>query len=89
MFTFKISDFLANYELFCDHYVVSGEMEAFRILDNTTYPYTKDPFHQYAKEEASMSKSNQILGIEGDKNQKAFTFCTTLYNNPLDQTCPL
>ena len=88
VFTKKIDKLKINYDSYQDHDIFDGQIGNFRVLDNTNYPRTLDPYQNYDNNEKI--PSHQILGFKiSDKEQSVINFNMTLFHYPLDKFCPL
>jgi hypothetical protein len=68
VFTKKFDQLKITYNSFQDHDSFEGQMGNFRVLDNTNYPRTLDPFKNYSN--SDKIPYHQILGFKIDKNLK-------------------
>ena len=88
VFTKKFDKLRINYDSYQDHDTFVGQIGNFRVLDNTSYPRTLNPYHCY--ESSEKIPSHQILGFKVcDKDESVIKFQMTLFHYPLDMNCPI
>jgi hypothetical protein len=69
-----------------DHQTLSGYLGNFRVFDNTCYPNTLDPRVYYTKQ---MKPTSQMIIGFPNRYETALEFEMTIFQFPLDHSCPL